>query len=97
MKKGKLNRLSLSHKNGSTILRPNPKKEFDVTEADVTNWDELVKNGSIIENSEKKESDLMKLKKDELQEKCIELDIDYTEDDNKSELVERIEEAEKDE
>lgn len=95
MKKGKLNRLTLSHKNGRTVLRPDSKKEYDVTESDVNNWDELVKDGSIIE-IEKPESDLMKLKKDELQEKCIALDIDYTEDDNKSELVERIEAAEKD-
>lgn len=89
MKKGKVISSALSHKNGSKILRAGDK----VTENDLNNFDEAVKGGHV--EIEGAESDLMKLKKAELQEKCIELDIDYTEDDNKSELVERIEEAEK--
>ena len=90
MKKGVVISLTLSHKNGRTVLRTGDK----VNENDVNNFDDSVKTGHIkIEKDD--QSDLMKLKKDELQEKCIELDIDYTEDDNKSELVERIEEAEK--
>lgn len=92
MKKGIVTPRKLSHKNGITKL----KRGDVVTEEDVNNFDGLVENGCIvIEKAKKPESDLMKLKKDELQEKCIELDIDYTEDDNKSELVERIEKAEK--
>ena len=92
MKKGKVIPLALSHKNGKTILGPGD----EVTENDVNNFDELVKKGFIeVEGTEKAESDLMKLKKDELQEKCIELDIDYDEADTKSILVALIEEVEK--
>lgn len=90
MKKGIVIPRKLSHKNGVTKLKAGE----EVTEEDVNNFDELVENGCIV-IEEAEQSDLMKLKKSELQEKCIELGIDYTEDDNKSELVERIEEAEK--
>ena len=90
MKKGKVIPLALSHKNGKTILGPGDK----VTENDVNNFDEVVKKG-FIEVDNEPESDLMKLKKVELQEKCIELDIDYAEDDNKAELVAFIDAAEK--
>lgn len=89
MKKGKVIPLALSHKNGKTVLGPGD----EVTENDVNNFDELVKKGFIeIEDSE---SDLMKLKKDELQEKCIELEIDYDESETKAGLVALIEEVEK--
>ncbi len=92
MRKGIVTPRKLSHKNGITKL----KRGDVVTEDDVNNFDGLVENGCIVvEDDNKAESNLMKLKKAELQEKCIELDIDYTEDDNKAELVERIEEAEK--
>lgn len=91
MKKGKVIVLALSHKNGKIILGPGD----EVTENDVNNFDKLVKQGFIeVAGTEKAESDLMKLKKDELQEKCIELDIDYDEADTKAILVALIEEVE---
>ena len=85
MKKGKVISSALSHKNGSTILRAGDK----VTEDDLNNFDEAVKGGHV--EIEETESDLMKLKKDDLQEKCIELDIDYDDSDSKAQLVALIE------
>lgn len=89
MKKGIVTPRRLSHKNGVTKL----KKGDEVTEKDVNNFDELVENGCI-KIDDKPESDLLKLKKDELQEKCIDLDIDYDESDTKAQLVALIEEVE---
>ena len=90
MRNGEVISSALSHKNGRTILRSGDK----VTENDLNDFDWALKTGHI-EIEEIEESDLMKLKKDELQEKCIELDIDYDESDTKAVLVALIEEVEK--
>lgn len=64
----------------------------EVTSKDVDNFDAMVKKGMIEEaETEKPESDLMKLKKDELQAKCKELEIDFEESFNKAQLVALIE------
>ncbi len=96
MKKGIVIPKRLSHKNGVSKLKAGEV----VTENDVNNFDELVEMGCItdVEGTEDdQESDLMKLKKNELQEKCNDLEIEFTESDNKAELVALIEEAVKSE
>jgi len=99
--KGKVKCLAISHINGRSILRDGD----EVTSSDVTDFKSLVKNGAIEPDEETKkllsskgsdktenESGLLKLKKNELQGKCKELEIEFKDSDNKEDLVAMIEE-----
>ena len=93
MKKGKVIVLALSHKNMNHIFKAGD----EVTEKDVNNFDKLVSDGKIEEAEKEEVSELMKLTKADLIAKCKDLELDFNESDNKSELVDLIEEAEKEE
>lgn len=69
-------------------------KGADVTENDVNNFDQLVEKGLI--EPVKSESELMKLTKAELQDKCKDLGIEFQDSENKSELVDKIESKDSD-
>lgn len=91
MKKGKVIVGALSHKNLNHVF-----KEFEkVTENDVENWDELVKEGKIEETGEEENDseelkELLKVTKPDLQDKCSSLNIDFEESDTKKVLAEAI-------
>ena len=94
MKKGKVIVGALSHKNLNHVF-----KEYErVTENDVENWDELVREGKIEETGIVEESNgeneelkkLLKLNKTDLQNKCLDLNIDFEESDTKKVLAEAI-------
>lgn len=93
MRKGKVISLGISHKNGNAIIKTGEK----VTENDVHDFDNLIKNGHIKEEGKKEkpqnngEVDLKKLNKDQLKEKCAELQIEVDEADTKAVLIEKIE------
>lgn len=90
MQKGKVNVNMLYLKRGGYLH-----KGESITSDDVSDFDQLIEKGHIISEETGKESDLMKLKKDELQLKCVELEIDYEESNTKAELVALIENSEK--
>lgn len=94
MKKGKVNANMIYLKRGGYVH-----KGETVSSEDVDSFEQLVDKGLISVKKVDKEvddnSELMKLKKDELQTKCLSLNIPFEESETKAELVAKIEQAEK--
>lgn len=91
MEKGKVNANMIYLKRGGYIH-----KGEDITSDDVNDFGQLVEKGYISIEKAEKNTELMKLKKDELQQKCKDSNIDFDESNTKAELIELIEKAEKD-